>query len=150
MRNEDASLFFDGTCASDACIWKFFTPMQMFTNGSGNPDAGSYLNGFVSSKIPTFVSSKIPTSGTSWGGDNIVRFNSAEYDAIEAELSATALDDPNRVNLVIELNDLLTSTAVIPLIHRASPSAVLNEIQGIGDLNGWDSEYYNIEDWTRG
>jgi len=142
MRNEDASLFFDGTCASDACIWKFFTPMQMFTNGSGNPDAGSYLNGFVSSKIPT--------SGTSWGGDNIVRFNSAEYDAIEAELSAAALDDPNRTDLIIQLNDLVSTNAVIPLIHRASPSAVLNEIQGIGDLNGWDSEYYNIEDWTRG
>ncbi len=25
MKNEDASLFFDGTCASDVCIWKFFT-----------------------------------------------------------------------------------------------------------------------------
>jgi len=34
MLNEDASLFFDGTCASDVCIWKFFTPMQMFTNGA--------------------------------------------------------------------------------------------------------------------
>jgi len=35
------------------------------------------------------------------------------------------------------------------LIHRADASAFSNAIEGTGDLNGWDSEYYNIEDWTR-
>ncbi len=141
MKNEDASLFFDGTCASDACIWKFFVPMEMFTNSSSGPDAGTYLNGWISSKIPT--------SATSWGGDNIPRLNNAEYDALEAELSATALDDPARVDLVIQMNDILTTTAIIPLIHRANPSGVANSLKGIGDLNGWDSEYWNIEEWTR-
>ena len=42
-----------------------------------------------------------------------------------------------------------STSATIPLIHRASASAFSNEITGTGDLNGWDSEYYNIEDWTR-
>ena len=141
MQNEDASLFFDGTCASDACIWKFFTPMEMFTNGSSGPDAGSYLNGWISSKIPT--------SATAWGGDNISRLNSAAYDALEAELSGTALDDPKRTDLIIEMNDILSTSAVIPLIHRANASAFANSIGGTGELNGWDSEYYNIEDWFR-
>jgi peptide/nickel transport system substrate-binding protein len=67
MKNEDAGLFFDGTCASDACIWKFFTPIQMFTNGSTGPDAYAYLKGFKSDQIPT--------SATSWGGENTVRIN---------------------------------------------------------------------------
>ncbi len=141
MQNEDASLFFDGTCASDACIWKFFTPMEMFTNGSSGPDAGSYLNGWISSKIPT--------SATAWGGDNISRLNSAEYDALEAELSSTALDDPKRTDLIIQMNDILSTSAVIPLIHRANASAFANSIGGTGELNGWDSEYYNIEEWFR-
>ncbi len=141
MKNEDAGLFFDGTCASDACIWKFFTPMEMFTNGSSGPNAASYLNGWVSSKIPT--------SETSWGGDNIPRLNSAEYDALEAELSVMALDDPARTDLIIQMNDILSTTAIIPLIHRANASAFANSIKGTGDLNGWDSEYYNVEDWFR-
>ncbi|MGB7860084.1 MAG: peptide ABC transporter substrate-binding protein [Acidimicrobiia bacterium] len=34
MSSQDAGLFFDGTCASDFCIWKFFTDIEMFTNGA--------------------------------------------------------------------------------------------------------------------
>ena len=140
MKNEDASLFFDGTCASDACIWKFFIPIQMYTNGSSGPDA-SYLNGFISEKIPT--------SATNWGGDNIARLNSPEYDAIELEFRALSLDDPKRVELIKQMDELVSSSAVIPLIHRASASAFASNIDGTGDLNGWDSEYWNIEEWVR-
>jgi len=142
MSNEDASLFFDGTCASDACIWKFYTPTQMFTNGSsGGPDGSAYLT--------SWNSSKIPTGANAWGGDNIVRLNNAEFDALDAKVSAAALDDPTRVDDIIAMNDIVSTTAIIPLIFRADVSAFSNEIQGTGDLNGWDSEYYNIEDWVR-
>jgi peptide/nickel transport system substrate-binding protein len=141
MINEDASLFFDGTCASDACIWKFTTPIQMYTNGNGLPDGVDYLGGFISSQIPT--------SATSWGGENIVRFNSSEFDALEASAKALALDDPARVEAIIAMNDLVSSNAIIPLVYRASASAFANSMAGIGDLNGWDSEYWNIEDWFR-
>ncbi len=141
MLNEDASLFFDGTCASDACIWKFFTPMQMFTNGASGPDGPGYLEAWRSSQIPT--------SATNWGGGNIPRLNSAEYDATYEEVAVLPLEDPARAEGVIKLNDILSNTAIIPLIHRASPSAFANSIQGVGELNAWDSEYYNIEDWFR-
>ena len=141
MKNEDASLFFDGTCASDACIWKFFTDIEMFTNSSSGPDAYGYLKGFRSDQIPT--------SATSWGGENIPRINNAELDAAIDELSATPLDDPGRKDLIIKINDIVSSTGVIPLIYRANNSAFANSIEGVGDLNGWDSEYWNIEDWTR-
>ena len=141
--DEDASLFFDGTCASDACIWKFRTPIQMYTNGNSVPDGVDYLSGFTSEKIPT--------SATNWGGDNIYRFNSADYDAKHAAAETLALDDPARVAAIIELNDIVSNGGpIIPLIHRASASAFSNEIQNTGELNGWDSEYWNIEEWTRG
>ncbi len=141
MLNEDASLFFDGTCASDVCIWKFFTPMEMFTNGAAGPYAPAYLN--------SWESEKAPTAASNWGGDNIPRLNSAEYDALSAEAATTALDDPRFNEIVIEMNDILSTTATIPLIHRANASAFSNAIQNTGELNGWDSEYYNIEDWTK-
>ncbi len=141
MKNEDASLFFDGTCASDACIWKARTPMQMFTNGNSVPDGVQYMGGFISSQIPT--------SATSWGGENIVRLNSPEYDALHEEAKALALDDPARAEKIIEMSDYVSSQAIIPLVYRASASAFANSIQGVGDLNGWDSEYWNVEDWFR-
>ena len=69
MKNEDASLFFDGTCASDACIWKFFFDIEMFTNGSTLPDPASYLGNWRTSEIPTLESS--------WGGSNMPRISNA-------------------------------------------------------------------------
>jgi hypothetical protein len=70
-------------------------------------------------------------------------------DATIDELATTALDDPGRTDLVIAINDIVSSQAIIPLIYRANNSAFANSIQNVGDLNGWDSEYWNIEDWTR-
>ncbi len=143
MTNEDASLFFDGTCASDACIWKFFNDMEMFTNGSSGPDPVNYLLGWKSDQIPS--------SATSWGGDNMPRMQSAEYDALWDETSQLAISDPAYLENVKRLQDLMVeSGAVIPLIHRANVSAVSSDISNVGELNGWDSEYWNIADWVRG
>lgn len=141
MKNEDASLFFDGTCASDVCIWKFFTDIEMYTNSSSGPDGPGYLK--------SFKSDQIPTSATSWGGENVVRINSPELDTLIDEMVAAPLDDPNRDELIAQVNEFVSSRAIIPLIYRASNSAFANSIENTGDLNGWDSEYWNIEEWTR-
>ncbi|MGB7860035.1 MAG: peptide ABC transporter substrate-binding protein, partial [Acidimicrobiia bacterium] len=86
----------------------------------------------------------------SWGGDNMPRYASAEYDAIWDELASTALEDPARAQQLVQLQDLLVEGGiVIPLIHRGDVSAFGIDIHGVGDLNSWDSQYWNIEDWTR-
>jgi peptide/nickel transport system substrate-binding protein len=141
MQSADAGLFFDGTCAADACIWKFFTDIQMFTNPSNYPDAAGYFEGWRTDQFPT--------EATAWGGSNISRLNSPEFDALQTELANTALDDPDQDALVHELNDLIVSWNIIPLIHRGNVSGISLTIDGYGDPNGWDSEYWNIEDWTR-
>ncbi len=143
MRNVDAGLFFDGTGASDDNIWKFFTDIEMFTNGSTSPDPQGYMLSWQIDQIPDAANNYAPLG-------NIPRFASPDYDATWAQLAATALTDPARNDLVIKLNDLLVSSgAIVPLVHRGSVSAFANSIQGVGDLNGWDSEYWNIEEWTR-
>ena len=116
--------------------------MEMFTNGSSSPYAAAYMAGWTSEQIPT--------SANSWGVNNMPRLNSPEYDALNEEAKTTALDDPRYTEIIIEMNDILSTSAVIPLIHRASASAWGSDIQGTGDLNAWDSEYWNIEDWFRG
>jgi peptide/nickel transport system substrate-binding protein len=143
MLNEDASLFFDGTNASDVSIWKFFTDIQMFTNGSSGPDVQGYLSGWQTSQIPE--------STNAWAGGNITRMASTEFDDLWTELSGTALDDPARDQIAIQLNDIISASSgsTIPLINRGNVSAFKNDIGGQGELNGWDSEFYNIEDWFR-
>jgi peptide/nickel transport system substrate-binding protein len=113
----------------------------MFTNTSSSPYAGSYLSGFDSEKIPT--------SGNSWGGDNIVRLNDPDLDSLLDTILSTPVDDPNFNSLVIEANDVISTSGLIPLIHRAENSAISNSIEGFGTLNAWDSEYWNVEDWSR-
>lgn len=141
MSSEDAGLFFDGTCASDACIWKFFTDIEMFTNGSSGPDAQGYFLGWTCSQIPT--------EENNYGGGNIVRICDPEFDSLFTELSATAVDDPARDDIVIEMNDIIVDYSTIPLVNRGTVSAFSDAIQGVGILNGWDSEFWNVEDWTR-
>ena len=143
MKNEDASLFFDGTSQSDASIWKFFSDIEMFTNGASNPDALGYLSGYQQSEIPTL--------DNNWGGSNMPRISSDEYDAAWAAASLMAIDDPGRNDAINRLNDIVVSEtgAVIPLISRGNVSAIANDIAGFGEPNGWDSEYWNIQEWTR-
>jgi len=140
MQNESASIFFDGSQASPNNIWAFPWDIEMFTTGPDSPDPQTFLNNWQTEQIPE--------SSNNFAGGNIVRLASDEYDAIFQELTQTALDDPARNDLVIQLNDI-ASTTVIPLILRGSVSAFANDIEGQGDLNAWDSEYYNIEEWTR-
>ncbi len=143
MGNEDASLFFDGTSASDASIWKFFNDMEMFTNGSTVPDAVGYLQSWITDEIPT-AALGWPASG------NMPRMSVEEYDELYLATSQLPSSDPQWLENVIRMQDIqVESGAIIPLIYRANVSAWGNDIQNTGDLNGWDSEYWNIQDWTR-
>ena len=142
LRNIDASVFFGGDLASPDTYQKFYADIEMYTNGSGSVDPQAYMGNWVTSQIPG--------AADNFGGQNIQRFASAEYDSIFAELSGES-DLNKRAELVIQLNDLLVqSGSMVPMIWRASVSAFGNDIQGVGDLNAWDSEYWNIHEWTRG
>lgn len=141
MLAEDASLFFDGT--SDTSIWRFPSDMEMFTNLPDNPDPFGYLT--------SWASSQIPESSNGWSGSNFSRVNSPDLDAALEALSALPPSDPAYKDLVIEVNDIISAGTgtTIPLIHRGSVVALSNEIKGHGELNAWDSQYWNIDEWYR-
>ena len=66
-----------------------------------------------------------------------------------AELSRT-VDPAARAEMGRRLNDMLTkdSNAIIPLIYRGTASAHSNSLGGV-IMNAWDSELWNVADWTR-
>ena len=139
LRNEDAGVFFDRS--SDLGIWKFFHDMQMYTNSAVGSDAQGYFQARLISEIPE--------STNDFGGNNITRCARDDFDATWTELSQTGLEDPRRNELIITLNDMFTEYCMIPLINRGSVSAFSNSLTGYGKINGWDSEFWNIEDWAR-
>ena len=63
----------------------------------------------------------------------------------------TEPDPTKRTQLAIRANDLLVQdVAVIPLVQRAAvTSGVAKSLKGV-DPSPWDSEMYNIADWSKG
>ena len=143
LRDIDAAVFFGGDPNSPDTLGKFFADVEMFTNGPSNTDPQSYLSGWLCSD-----GENISQSENNYLGNNTERWCSPEYDALWNELAATA-DPAKRIELAIALNDMLATEFVnLPLVFRGSVSAHSNTLENF-QINGWDSETWNIEDWTR-
>ncbi len=141
LRNIDAAVFFGGDPASPDTYGKFFADIEMYTNNFSGTDPEAYMGNWSCNEI----------SGASnqWLGNNIPRFCDPAYDALVAQMSQTASIEA-RAELAMQMNDLLMQNYVmIPLIHRGDVSARASTLQGVR-MNSWDSEMWNIADWTRG
>lgn len=140
LRNISASVFFGGDPASPDTFQKFMADIQMYTNNFDGTDPEKYMAGWMCDKIPS------PANG--WQGENIVRYCNADYDALVKELGQTG-ELEKRAEIAKKLNDMLSNdVAQIPLIHRGQPSAVNNTLVGV-KMNAWDSELWNVADWSR-
>lgn len=140
MRNADAGVFFDGTGANPDSYVAFLADILMYTFVP-DPNAAALL--------VQYTTGEIMDSTTGFSGSNVPRYSDPEYDALYAQLAETG-DPDERDQLTIALNDhLIDAGVVIPLVWRGSVSAFANDIAGVGGLNGWDSEYWNVSDWYR-
>jgi len=143
LRDVDAAVYFGGDPNSPDTLGKFYSDVQMFTNGPANTDPQNYLSGWLCSD-----GANISSAANNWLGNNTERWCSPEFDAMWEELASTA-DPAARLEISIALNDMLHNEYVnLPLVFRGSVSAFSNTLEGI-DMNGWDGEQWNIKDWTR-
>jgi peptide/nickel transport system substrate-binding protein len=144
LKNIEAAVFFGADPASPDTLSKFYADVQMYTNGPSSPDPQNFLAEWRCND-----GANIASSANTWLGNNVNRWCSPEYDALHDQLIA-ASDPAEREELAKQLNDMLVQNNVIlPLVFRSSPSAVSNTLDIGGDVNGWDSEHWNIEDWFR-
>lgn len=144
LKNVEAAVFFGGDPASPDTLNKFYTDVQMFTNGPDNPDPQQYLANWLCQVDGEYV---IQTPANNWGGSNVERWCNPEYDALYETLKSAVGDE--RAKIAIQLNDMLVQNYVaIPLVFRASVSAHANSLVGPA-ISGFESEEWNIEDWHR-
>ncbi len=140
LRNIDAAVFFGGDPASPDTYQKFYADVEMFTSGTDGTDAETFLVRWICGNDPS------PENG--WLGRNVPRHCDPAYDELFTELSGTG-DPARRAELTIQLNDILIENgALIPLVYRGNVGARANNLEGTW-INGWDSELWNIEDWSR-
>ena len=140
LRNIDAAVFFGGDPASPDTYGKFYADIEMYTNGFSGTDPESYMGNWVCGEI----------SGpdNNWLGNNIPRWCNMEYEALVEQMAQTAAIE-DRASLAMQMNDMLVASGImIPLVHRGDVSAMANSLDGVR-MNAWDSELWNIADWTR-
>jgi peptide/nickel transport system substrate-binding protein len=146
LKDIDAGVFFGGDVSSPDILGKFYTDVQMFTNGPDNSDPQNYLSGWLCQKSDGSLN--IAAASNQYLGNNTERWCSEEYDALFTQLTETA-DPAERLEIAKQLNDMLAQNYVnLPLVFRGSVSAHANTLLGVR-MNGWDSELWNVEDWSR-
>ena len=118
---------------------RFFADLQMYAGSSGI-DPQQLLSDHLCSQIQT--------RDNNWAGGNNTRSCNPAYEDLFAQLAQTRMG-PERATLVKQLNDIQVQNYYeIPLVSRGVVSAHLNSLQGV-QINGWDSELWNIAEWRR-
>ncbi|MDD9957148.1 MAG: peptide ABC transporter substrate-binding protein [Anaerolineaceae bacterium] len=140
LDNVSGAVFFGADPASPDTYYKFYADVQMWTTSTGSPDAEAFLAGWLCGDNPA--------PNNNWLGRNVTRHCDPAFDELFGQLRRAG-DPAQRALVTIQLNDLLVAGGVvIPLIYRASVSGVSNRLEGVW-VNAWDTELWNIEDWTR-
>ena len=138
LKSVDAGVFFTNTSPDGAN--HFWTDVEMFTN-SGDPDPTSYFNGWTCAQATG--------KANNWNFGNYHRYCNKDFDALVDQLRKET-DQNKRNDLATKANDLLlTDVVVIPLVNRTfATSGVSKTLKGV-DPTPWDSEMWNIADWTK-
>ncbi len=140
LLNHDAGVYFGGDPNSPDTYQKFFTDVEMYTTG---PSIDPQLH------LANWTCDEIASKENTWGGNNIFRGCNAEYDELYQQLTQTPVGS-EREELVKQMNDInVQSFYQIPLVHRGSVSAITNGLEGVQMNGGWDSEMWNIAEWSR-
>ncbi|TMD58770.1 MAG: peptide ABC transporter substrate-binding protein [Chloroflexi bacterium] len=141
LKNVPASVFFSSDAGNPDTAAHMYYDVEMYTNGSSDPDQQNYLSGWLCNQIAQ--------KSNQWKGNNYERYCSTQYDNLFAQYKKE-LDKTKRSQLAIQLNDMLVNDVVIiPLVARAFP--VASASKDLKGLNGtpWESDLWNIQEWYK-
>lgn len=134
-----AGTFFTNTSPDGAN--HFFADVEMYTN-SGDPDPTALL-------ASGWGTENIAQKSNTWQKGNYARYSNADFDKIIADLKKET-DTAKRAALVIAANDhLVKNVVIVNLINRTfATSGRAKTLKGVNPTP-WDSEMWNIADWSK-
>ena len=137
----DPAIFFGADANAPDNFIRFNADVEMFANNFDGTDPEPYL--------ARYTCDKAPGPDSQWQGENINRYCNAEFDRLLAQLGRTS-GIAARGQIAKRLNDMLTKDGMVllPLVDRGRVSAHSNTLHGVV-MNAWDSELWNIADWSR-
>ena len=139
LKSVDAAVFFTANAPDGAN--HFWADVEMYTN-SGDPDPTALLESGWST-------AEIASKANNWQKGNYARYSNPDFDKIVASLK-TETDTKKRAELVIAANDhLIKNVVIVPLINRTfATSGRSKTLKGVNPTP-WDSEMWNIADWSK-
>jgi len=141
LKTVDASVFFSSDPGNPDTAAHFYADVEMFTNGSPQPDQTNFL--------VNWTTSRIASQANQWHGPNYHRYSNPEYDQLLQQYR-TESDSAKRAELAIKMHDILVQdVVVIPLVARTQPTDGKSKaLQGV-QANPWDSALWNTADWSK-
>ena len=139
LKTVDASVYFGDPVNPDSND-TFYADLQMYAWTSDHPEPDATMS--------LYTCDQIAQKENQWSKGNVSRYCNPEYDALYDQLRQE-LDPERRRELLIAMNDLLIEdVALIPLVHRSSPHALSNSLNGIR-FTPWDSSTWKVGGWGR-
>jgi len=140
LKSTDAGVFFANDAGNPDTVSHMYADVAMYTNNYEQPDPTSYLCDFTTSQIAS--------KANGWQLANAQRYSNKAYDALCDQLRAET-DEAKRKDTILKMNDILVQdVVVIPLVARPQVASGINKnLKGVNP-NPWESEMWNIADWT--
>ena len=113
--------------------------MQAYNWTNGSPDPEGLMR--------SFVSWEVASKANKWLGQNLCRWQNAEYDALYRAAEGE-LDAARRAALFIRMNDLVVGDGyVLPVIARRTARALANKL--VAPVDGWQNDMTSLAHWYR-
>jgi peptide/nickel transport system substrate-binding protein len=139
LKAVQAGVFFSSDVGNPDTAAKFWTDVEMFTNGPSQTDDIGYVRNHTCAEIKT--------KDSEWRGGNYDRYCNPEYDKLIDQL-AKELEPAKRAAIYKQLNDIFNNDVIeIPLVARNNVSGKSKALKGVV-ANSWDSDLWNVLDWT--
>jgi len=139
LKGVPADVFFTNTSPDGAN--HFWADVEMFTNNSESTDFTTYLTDWTTAQIAQ--------KSNDWNAGNYARYTNPEFDATIDSLRKEA-DPAKRAALFIKANDILIlDVVIIPIVSRTQVTSGVSKALKNVVPTGWDSEMYQIADWTK-
>ena len=141
IKSIDAGVYFSSDAGNNETANHFYADIEMYTNGPTTPYPLDYMVCWWGD------ASNIPQKSNSWAGNNVERWQNADYDKAYTD-AQTQLDPQKQAPLFVTMNDLVVNQVVeIPLVQRNNVQGVSKKLKNL-NLSPWVSQLWNIENWT--
>jgi peptide/nickel transport system substrate-binding protein len=140
----DGTAFSGSAPGNNETIPHFYRDVQMYSDRGGLSPA-PYMAQFYSGNPSRDIAQK----ENNWSGQNVCRWQNAQYNALYEE-GLRELDPRKNIAIWIKANDLVVDqVAGIPLVDRRMASVKATTLDIANNMTPFDSETHNIANWRR-